>query len=280
VQNITVAAIQAAFTTDTQKNIALMTELTREAASKKAQVILLPELFENIYFCTFEKDEYFALAKPFEGHPTIAHFAKLAKELGVAIPTSFFERDGQHYYNSLAMIDADGTVMGVYRKSHIPDGPGYEEKFYFRPGNTGFKAWRTKFGTIGVGICWDQWFPECARAMMLEGADLLMYPTAIGTEPEEPNLDTKDLWQRAMTGHAVSNVAPVVASNRIGHEPRQEFYGHSFIVDHRGNKVAELGRTDTGVITATFDLETVRRNRAAFGFFRDRRTDLYSKLSG
>ncbi len=278
-QNITVAALQAAFGTDIEKNVALMTEMVREAASKKAQVILLPELFENIYFCTFEKDEYFALARPFEGHPTIAHFAKLAKELGVAIPTSFFERDGQCYYNSLAMIDADGTVMGVYRKSHIPDGPGYEEKFYFRPGDTGFKAWHTKFGTIGVGICWDQWFPECARGMMLEGADLLMYPTAIGTEPEEPNLDTKDLWQRAMIGHAVSNVAPVVAANRIGHEPRQEFYGHSFIADHRGNKVAELGRSEAGIIMATFDLETVRRNRAAFGFFRDRRTDLYAKLT-
>ncbi|MEZ0313072.1 MAG: N-carbamoylputrescine amidase [Myxococcota bacterium] len=278
-QNITVAAVQAAFGTDTQKNIALCTSLTREAASKKAQVVLLPELFENIYFCTFEKDEYFALAAPFEGHPTIAHFSRLAAELGVAIPTSFFERDGQCYYNSLAMIDADGKVLGVYRKSHIPDGPGYEEKFYFRPGDTGFKAWRTKFGTIGVGICWDQWFPECARGMMLEGADLLMYPTAIGTEPEEPNLDTKDPWQRAMIGHAVSNVVPVVAANRFGKEPRQEFYGHSFIADHRGNKVAELGRSEAGVITATFDLEQVRRNRAAFGFFRDRRTELYRKLS-
>lgn len=276
---ITVAALQAAFTTDTARNVKLMEDMTREAASKKAQVILPPELFENIYFCTFEKDEYFALAQPLEGHKTIARFSDLAKELGVAIPVSFFERAGQCYYNSLAMIDADGRVLGVYRKSHIPDGPGYEEKFYFRPGDTGFKAWTTRFGTIGVGICWDQWFPECARVMMLQGADLLMYPTAIGTEPEEPNLDTKDPWQRAMIGHAVSNVAPVVAANRVGQEPRQVFYGHSFIADQRGNKVAELGREEAGVITATFDLDEVRRNRAAFGFFRDRRTELYGKLT-
>ena len=169
--------------------------------------------------------------------------------------------------------------MGVYRKSHIPDGPGYEEKFYFRPGNTGFKVWATRFGRLGVGICWDQWYPECARAMMLLGADLLFYPTAIGTEPETPDLDTKDLWQRAMIGHAVSNVAPVVAANRIGTEGGQTFYGHSFIASHRGDKVAELGRQDTGVITADLDLEEIRRNRASFGFFRDRRPDLYGSLT-
>lgn len=276
---ITVASVQADFTTDTARNVKVMTELAREASAKGAQVILLPELFENIYFCTFEKDEYFALAKPLEGHPTIKHFSELAKQLGVAIPTSFFERDGQCYYNSLAMIDADGSVLGVYRKSHIPDGPGYEEKFYFRPGDTGFKVWRTRFGMLGVGICWDQWFPECARAMMVQGADILFYPTAIGTEPEEPHLDTKDLWQRAMIGHAVSNVVPIVAANRIGRELRQEFYGHSFIADHRGNKVAELGRDETGVITASFDLDEVRRNRASFGFFRDRRPELYGALT-
>ena len=275
---ITVASLQADFTTDTARNVKVMTDLVKAASAKKAQVILLPELFENIYFCTYEKDEYFALAKPLEGHPTIEHFSDLAKQLGVAIPCSFFERDGQCYYNSLAMIDADGKVLGVYRKSHIPDGPGYEEKFYFRPGDTGFKVWQTRFGTIGVGICWDQWFPECARAMMVQGADILFSPTAIGTEPEEPNLDTKDPWQRAMIGHAVSNVVPVVAANRIGQEPRQIFYGHSFIADHRGNKVAELGRTESGVITASFDLAEVRRNRAAFGFFRDRRPELYGPL--
>lgn len=274
-EKVTVAALQCDFTTDTDRNVRRATELVQEAAKKGAQIILIPELFENIYFCTFEDDKYFALARPAKDHPTLVHFQKIARDLGVVLPVSFFERDGQEYYNSLAMIDADGTMLGIYRKSHIPDGPGYEEKYYFRPGNTGFKAWDTRFGRIGVGICWDQWFPECARAMMLQGADLLFYPTAIGTEPEEPTLDTKDLWQRAMIGHAVSNVVPVIASNRIGKEPRQEFYGHSFISDHRGNKVAELGRNDVGVLTATFDLAEIRRNRAAFGFFRDRRTELY-----
>lgn len=278
-KEVKVAAIQSAFGTDTAKNVAEVDRLVREAAKQGAQIILPPELFENVYFCTFEDDKYFELAQPFEGHPTVAHFSKLAKELGVVIPVSFFERDGQVYYNSLAMVDADGKVLGLYRKSHIPDGPGYEEKFYFRPGNTGFKVWDTKFGRIGVGICWDQWFPETAREMMIQGADILFYPTAIGTEPEEPNLDTKDPWQRAMIGHAVSNVVPVVAANRIGQEARQSFYGHSFISDHRGNKVAEIGRNEVGVITASFDLETVRRNRAAFGFFRDRRPELYSGIN-
>ncbi|MGE0173324.1 MAG: N-carbamoylputrescine amidase [Oligoflexales bacterium] len=276
---VKVAALQSDFNTDTERNVNRITELVHAAHKGGAQIILPPELFENIYFCTFEKDEYFELARPLKDHPTLTHFQKMAKELKVVIPVSFFERDGQHYYNSLAMIDADGSLMGVYRKSHIPDGPGYEEKYYFRPGNTGFKTWETRYGKIGVGICWDQWYPECARAMMLQGADLLFYPTAIGTEPEEPNLDTKDLWQRAMIGHAVSNVVPVIASNRIGTEPQQIFYGHSFISDHRGNKVAELGRTETAVIQAEFDIETIRKNRAAFGFFRDRRPELYRALS-
>jgi N-carbamoylputrescine amidase len=275
---ITVGAIQTDFTTDTKRNVDRATELVLAAKNKGAQIILIPELFENVYFCTFEDDKYFELARPAKDHPTIRHFQKMAKELGIVIPVSFFERDGQCYYNSIAIVDADGTNLGVYRKSHIPDGPGYEEKFYFRPGDTGFKVWPTKFGTIGVGICWDQWFPETARAMMVMGADILFYPTAIGTEPEEPNLDTKDPWQRAMIGHAVSNVVPVVAANRTGKEARQTFYGHSFIADHRGNKVEELGREETGVITASFDFETIRRNRAAFGFFRDRRTDLYDVL--
>lgn len=272
---VTFAALQTSYTTDTQSNVHRTTELVLSAAQKGAQVILLPELFENVYFCTIESDEYFALAHPVDNHPTLRHFQKIARDKGVVLPVSFFERDAQCYYNSLAMIDHRGEIMGVYRKSHIPDGPGYEEKFYFRPGDTGFKVWNTKFGTIGVGICWDQWFPEAARSMMLMGADILLYPTAIGTEPEEPNLDTKDPWQRAMIGHAVSNVVPVVAANRTGTESRQTFYGHSFICDHRGNKVAEMDRTETGVITATFDFDVIRRNRAAFGFFRDRRPDLY-----
>lgn len=276
---VTVAALQCAFTSDVSKNVAHITELVRKAAAQGAQIILPSELFEGPYFCKVERDEFFAWAKPAENHPTIEHFRKLAKELNVVIPVSFYEKSGQEYYNSLAMVDADGSLMGIYRKSHIPDGPGYEEKFYFRPGNTGFKAWKTKYGTIGVGICWDQWFPECARAMALLGADILFYPTAIGSEPENPDLDTKDLWQRAMIGHAVSNVIPVVASNRIGNEEGQIFYGHSFICDHRGEKVAELGRKDEGVITATFDLDLVRTNRASFGFFRDRRPELYQELS-
>ena len=278
-RTVRVAATQCAFKTDLETNVARVEALVREAAAQGAQVILPSELFEGLYFCREEKDAFFDWARPAEGHPTILRFQKLAKELGVVIPVSFFERDGQAHYNSLAMVDADGSVLGLYRKSHIPDGPGYEEKFYFRPGNTGFKVWDTRFGKLGVGICWDQWYPECARAMMLAGAELLFYPTAIGTEPENPDLDTKDLWQRAMIGHAVSNVVPVVASNRIGLEGDQTFYGHSFITNQRGDKVAELGRTDSGVIVADLDLEEIRRNRASFGFFRDRRPDLYGIIA-
>lgn len=276
---VRVAALQCAFTESLDENVRRVEALVREAAAQGAQVILPPELFEGPYFCREEKDAFFDWARPAEGHPTLIRFQSLAKELGVAIPVSFFEKDGPHHYNSLAMVDAGGAMLGVYRKSHIPDGPGYEEKFYFRPGNTGFKVWGTRFGRLGVGICWDQWYPECARAMMLLGADLLMYPTAIGTEPENPELDTKDLWQRAMIGHAVSNVVPVVAANRIGTEGGQTFYGHSFISNHRGDKVAELGRADSGVIVADLDLDEVRRNRASFGFFRDRRPDLYGLIS-
>ncbi len=278
-QPVRVAATQCAFTEDLAENVARVEALVRQAAAAGAQVILPSELFEGPYFCREEKDAFFDLARPAEGHPTITRFQALARELGVVIPVSFFERDGHAHYNSLAMVDADGALLGIYRKSHIPDGPGYEEKFYFRPGNTGFKVWTTRFGKVGAGICWDQWYPECARVLMLMGAELLLYPTAIGTEPENPGLDTKDLWQRAMVGHAVSNVVPVVAANRIGTEGDQTFYGHSFIADHRGEKVAELGRTDTGFITADLDLAEIRRNRASFGFFRDRRPDLYGLIS-
>ncbi|MBK9039556.1 MAG: N-carbamoylputrescine amidase [Bdellovibrionales bacterium] len=277
-RNLSVAALQSGFTSDLKRNIEVMDGMVRESAKQGAQIILMPELFENIYFCTFEKDKFFEMARPVKDHPTIKHFQEVARELGVVLPVSFFEREDQCYYNSLAMIDADGCLLGVYRKSHIPDGPGYEEKFYFRPGNTGFKVWSTKYARVGVGICWDQWFPECARAMTLMGAEVLLYPTAIGTEPEESTLDTKDPWQRAMIGHAVSNVIPVVAANRIGAEPRQEFYGHSFICDQRGSKVSELGAKESGSIFATFDLEEIARNRASFGFFRDRRPDLYGRL--
>lgn len=277
-RNLTVAALQSGFTSDLKRNIEVMDGMVRESAKQGAQIVLMPELFENIYFCTFEKDKFFEMARPLKDHPTIKYFQEVARELKVVLPVSFFEREDQCYYNSLAMIDADGCLLGVYRKSHIPDGPGYEEKFYFRPGNTGFKVWSTKYARVGVGICWDQWFPECARAMTLMGAEVLLYPTAIGTEPEESTLDTKDPWQRAMIGHAVSNVIPVVAANRIGVEPRQEFYGHSFICDQRGSKVSELGAKESGSIFATFDLEEIARNRASFGFFRDRRPDLYGRL--
>jgi N-carbamoylputrescine amidase len=275
---VTVAAIQCPLGGEREVNVERVIKHVRDAAKKGAQVILPPELFEGPYFCRHEKDAFFDWARPFDGNETIARFAKLAKELQVAIPVSFFERAGQAHYNSVAMIDADGRVLGLYRKSHIPDGPGYEEKFYFRAGDTGFRVWDTQHGKIGVGICWDQWFPECARAMALQGADVLLYPTAIGSEPHEPDLDTKDPWQRVMIGHAIANVMPVVAANRIGVEEGQSFYGSSFISDPRGDKVAEMGREDEGCILHTFDLAKIRRTRAAWGFFRDRRPELYGVL--
>lgn len=277
---ITVAAMQLAFSTDEAANIAAVSELVREAAAKGAQVILPPELFEGPYFCRVEDEGLFVGARPTGKHPSVLAMQKLAAELNVSIPTSFFEADGPHHYNSLAMIGPDGKVQGLYRKSHIPDGPGYEEKFYFRPGNTGFKVWPDAVpdATIGVGVCWDQWYPETARAMMLMGAEVLFYPTAIGTEPHDPDLDTSRLWRRAMVGHAVSNVVPVVASNRIGNEEGQIFYGNSFICDERGDMLAEFGNNETGVLVATIDLDRVKRHRAAFGFFRDRRPDLYGRL--
>ncbi len=275
-----ISAVQIKVSSDIKENINKLTHYIE--TSKKdfdSNVILMPELFEGPYFCKQEKDEFFAWAKPLHNHPTILHFQKIAAKLNVALPISFFEKDGPHYYNSMAMVSENGQLMGVYRKSHIPDGPGYEEKFYFKPGNTGFKVWKTSYGNIGVGICWDQWYPECARSMMLLGADILLYPTAIGTEPENPTLDTKDLWQRAMIGHAVSNVVPVVAANRIGDENGQIFYGHSFISNHRGDKVSEIGRNEEGVIHSQFDFQEISKNRASFGFFRDRRPQLYNLIS-
>jgi N-carbamoylputrescine amidase len=276
---VTVAAIQAPLGDDRATNVQRIERLVREAAGRGAQIILPPELFETPYFCREEREELFDLARAVDGNPTLERFAAVARELEVVIPISFFERAGQAHYNSVAVLDADGKNLGVYRKSHIPDGPGYEEKFYFRPGNTGFKAFATRHATIGVGICWDQWFPECARAMTLLGAEVLFYPTAIGSEPEQPDLDTRDPWQRVMIGHTVANVVPLVAANRIGVEDGQRFYGSSFIANHRGDKVAELGRSDEGIIVASFDLAEVRRNRAAFGLFRDRRPELYGPLA-
>ncbi|KQN81553.1 N-carbamoylputrescine amidase [Sphingomonas sp. Leaf67] len=274
---ITVAALQLGFSTDIDRNIANVSRLVREAAARGAQVILPPELFEGEYFCRVEDEGLFANAKPVTEHKAVLAMQALAGELKVHIPTSFFEADGPHHYNSLAMIDPDGRVQGVYRKSHIPDGPGYEEKFYFRPGNTGFKVWDGPV-KLGVGVCWDQWYPETARALMLMGAEVLFYPTAIGSEPHDTSLDTARLWRRAMVGHAVSNVVPVVAANRVGVEHDQTFYGTSFITDERGDILAELDREEEGVITATLDLDRVKRHRAAFGFFRDRRPELYGRL--
>jgi N-carbamoylputrescine amidase len=274
-----VAALQSAFTDDVATNVRRVTELVREAASKGAQVILPSELFEGAYFCQTQREEDFARAKPAAEHPTLRHFAALAKELDVVIPVSFFEQAGPEYYNSIAVFDADGRDLGVYRKSHIPDGPGYQEKFFFKPGNTGFRAFATKFGTIGVAICWDQWFPEAARAMALAGADVLFYPTAIGSEPEEPDFDSRDSWQRVMVGHAVANSVGVVAANRIGSEAGMEFYGSSFICDARGDKLAELARDEPGIAIAELDLAELRRVRASMGFFRDRRPHLYRALT-
>ena len=283
-RTVTVAALQTSYgSEDIQANIDKTVALIREAAAKGAQVILPSELFQGPYFCVSQEEKWFGTAWPWREHPAVVQLQPLAKELGVVIPVSIFEREGPHYFNSLVMIDADGTLMGVYRKSHIPDGPGYQEKYYFRPGDTGFKVWNTKFGRIGVGICWDQWYPETARAMMLQGAEILMYPTAIGTEPHDDTLDTAAPWQRAMQGHAVSNVVPVIGANRIGHEQvteaGQTFYGHSFIANHWGDLVESFGATDEGVLVHTFDLDFLDRHRAAWGFFRDRRTDLYAALA-
>ena len=279
-----VAAVQAAFGPDMAANIAKVEKLVREAAKGGAQVILPPELFQGIYFPTRQDPKWFATAHPAPDHPAVKALQALAKTLSVVIPISFFEKDGPRYYNSVAIADAGGKVLGLYRKSHIPDGPGYQEKYYFRPGDTGFKAWRTQHGTIGAGICWDQWYPEAARAMVLEGAEILLYPSAIGSEPYDATLDTHRQWQRAMQGHAVSNAVPVVAANRIGIEENdgatQAFYGHSFIADHRGEIVAELGADEEGVVAHSFDLDEIASYRADWGFFRDRRPDLYAKRLG
>ena len=280
-REVTVAATQMTCSWDVDENVTRAMELVREAASRGANVVLIQELFETPYFPAEEREEYFALAKPLQGHPTIAKMSALACELEVVLPVSFFERAGNAYFNSVAMVDADGSVMGVYRKSHIPDGPGYEEKYYFTPGNTGFRVWKTRYGILGVAICWDQWFPECARAMALQDAEILFYPTAIGDEPLPESLDSKTRWQRVMQGHSAANVIPVVAANRIGTEEsasKLTFYGSSFITDGGGEIVAEAPRDEQTVVTATFDLDELRANRAAWGLFRDRRTALYRGL--
>jgi N-carbamoylputrescine amidase len=281
-RTVTVAALQTSYGEDMQANIDKTIGLIRQAAAKGAQVILPSELFQGPYFCVTQEEHWFTAAYPWREHPAVVQLQPVAKELGVVIPVSIFEKEGPHYFNSMVMLDADGEALGVYRKSHIPDGPGYQEKYYFRPGDTGFKVWSTRFGRIGVGICWDQWYPESARAMALQGADILMYPTAIGSEPHDAELDTALPWQRAMQGHAVSNVVPVVAANRIGHETLTEagqtFYGHSFIANHRGDLVESL-TGEEGVLVHTFDLDFLDQYRAAWGFFRDRRPELYGALA-
>lgn len=281
--HVTVAATQMACSWDLKGNIERAEKLIRKAAADGARIILIQELFEAPYFCQDQIAEFFDMAKPFESNPLIAHFAKLAAELNVVLPVSFFEKAGQTYFNSVAIVDADGAVLGLYRKSHIPDGPGYTEKYYFSPGDTGFRVWQTRHAKIGVGICWDQWFPEAARAMALQGAELLFYPTAIGSEPQDPTIDSAAHWQRVMQGHAAANVVPVIASNRIGKEPGRKgteltFYGSSFIADQTGAKIAEADRTSETVLTATFDLDGIAKQRTAWGLFRDRRPELYRPL--
>jgi len=278
-RTLCVAAIQMAFSGQREADIAATVARVHEAADAGARLVLPSELFEGHYFCVAQDEARFATAAPVDTHPAVAAMRKVARERRLFIPASFFEADGPHFYNSVAFIGDNGEVAGVYRKSHIPDGPGYMEKFYFRPGNSGFRAWRTPLGVVGVGICWDQWYPETARALMLEGAEILLFPTAIGSEPHDPSLDTRRLWVRAMVGHAVSNVVPVVAANRVGTEGGQAFYGNSFITDERGDMLAEMDSTGEGVIVASVDLDRAARHRAAFGFFRDRRPDLYRRLA-
>jgi N-carbamoylputrescine amidase len=279
---VTVAATQMACGWDRADNIRTAERLVREAKGKGAQIILLQELFETPYFCQDQKQELFALSAPVEENPTVLHFQRLAAELEVVLPISFFERANNAHYNSIAILDADGKRLGIYRKSHIPDGPGYREKFYFNPGDTGFKAWKTRYARIGVGICWDQWFPEAARAMALKGAEILFYPTAIGSEPQDANIDSKEHWQTVMRGHAGANLTPLVSSNRIGRETMTDseitFYGSSFIAGQQGQVLAEAPRDREAVVTASLDLDTIRAQRASWGLFRDRRPDLYQPL--
>lgn len=256
--------------------------LVRQAAGDGAQVILLPELFELPYFCTEQDAAHFQLAQPFDAHPAVRQFSALAAELGVVLPISFFERAGQAFFNTVAMIDADGRVLGRYRKTHIPDGPGYNEKFYFTPGDTGFRVWPTRFGRIGLGICWDQWFPETARALALRGAEMLLYPSAIGSEPHDSTFDSSMHWQRVMQGHAGANLMPLAASNRVGVEVRRDFsqtyYGRSFIAGPTGVKIVDAVDAIDVCVTARFDLDAIAAQRVAWGLFRDRRPDCYASL--
>ncbi len=282
--NVSVAAIQMAMSEHVAENVATAERLVRQAAAQGAQIILIPELFEGPYFCIDMLPEHFARAVALDGHPTVEHFQRVAAELNVVLPISIYERANNATFNTVVMIDADGQQLGIYRKSHIPDGVGYSEKFYFNPGDTGFRVWHTKHASIGVGICWDQWFPEGARLMALQGAEILFYPTAIGSEPPDSTWDSSGHWQRVMQGHAGANLMPLVAANRVGLEVGRDaireitFYGSSFIADATGAKVGEAGRSGEAVLTASFDLAAIRELRHSWGLFRDRRPDLYGAL--
>ncbi len=278
---LTLAATQMACTWALDENLDRAEALVREAAARGADIVVLQELFATPYFCIEEDARRFELALPAEGHPVVERFRRLAAELGVVLPVSFFERAGRVFFNAVAVIDADGAVLGVYRKSHIPDAPGYQEKYYFSPGDTGFRVWPTCHGVVGVGICWDQWFPEAARSMALMGAEVLLFPTAIGSDPP-PSSDSRDAWRRVQQGQAAANLVPLVASNRVGREEASSlsttFYGSSFICDHTGAILAEASRDAQEVVTATIDLDKVRRYRERWLMFRDRRPDLYGRL--
>ncbi|WGL61061.1 N-carbamoylputrescine amidase [Pigmentibacter sp. JX0631] len=276
---VKLAIIQMQMSNNLEENIKKATDFIKNAVINNAKIILLPELFENHYFCQEQYDHLFSLASPVTNHPFLSHFQSIAKEYNVVLPISFFEKAGQAYFNSLAMIDASGEILGVYRKTHIPDGPCYQEKYYFNPGDSGFKVWDTKYGKIGVGICWDQWFPESARIMTLLGADLLLYPTAIGSEPPEAHaIDTKDMWQRAMIGHAVCNSVYLAAPNRVGTEKNMTFYGSSFICDYMGNKLTEADKNSETILYAELNLSEASTFRAGMGFFRDRRPEKYKTI--
>jgi N-carbamoylputrescine amidase len=282
-RNVTLAITQMASENDWAKNCDKAETLVRDAASKGAKLILLQELFDADYFCIEQHTRFFARAHELDNHPTVKRFAALAKELDVVLPISVFERAGVAHYNTTVIVDADGTRLGFYRKTHIPDGRGYQEKFYFSPGDTGFKVWDTGIGRIGLGICWDQWFPECARTMALMGAELLLYPTAIGSEPPNPDYDSSSHWQNTMRGHAAANIMPLMASNRIGKETAPDgrsdvFYGRSFIADYQGEKVEEMSRTEEGVRLQSFDFDAIRELRRTWGVFRDRRPEMYGAL--
>ena len=279
-RKVKVAAVQMSCVWNIEAKLLKAEDMIREAAKQGANIILLQELFETPYFCQRQDFSYFDLAKTLEEDPAVQHFKDIARELNVVLPISFYEKAGNTAFNSVAVIDADGSVLGIYRKTHIPDGLPYAEKFYFTPGDTGFKVWKTKFGIIGVGICWDQWFPECARAMALLGAELLFYPTAIGNEPILQH-DSMPHWRHCMQGHAAANIMPVIASNRVGTEKdgtEMTFYGSSFIADEHGELTAEMDRESEGVITAEFDLDEIAKRRREWGVFRDRRPEMYQIL--